>query len=326
MGLPGSLVAAVVGLLVGTAALAQPEEPRREKRRVIVLEAGEAQPRQVLRLAPDAATLVLFDSPVKRESVDTDALKPLFKHMEVNEHSLVLRPLAELPAASRLTLTVRFADGGEPRAVEFTLATHPGEMDIQVEVRREGQSSAQLAAELAALRGQCAVTEAGLAPLRARCARAGLAGLFVSGELDAENGVTASRTLVDAMAHGLVPRETPTVFRSGSTVMVGFTLENPPGQGPWAPGAARLVRLDTQGQPLEAARTLPVVLSEERLVPGGRGLAAVQWEEPPDAPAAAVRLEVEGSGGRGLRWERLEVPPPPAAGPREKAAEAAWSR
>ncbi|HZI16815.1 MAG TPA: DUF2381 family protein [Myxococcus sp.] len=166
MGLPGSLAAAVLGVLVGTAALAQPEEfhQRKRKERAIVLQAGETQARQALRLAPDAATLVLFDTPVVRESVDTGAFKPLFERVEVHERSLVLRPLAELPGATRLTLRVRFADGRAPQAVEFVLTSHPEEMDIQVEVRREGKSSAQLAAELAALRGQCAVTEAGLAP------------------------------------------------------------------------------------------------------------------------------------------------------------------
>ena len=314
MSLPGSWVMVWVAL-VGAAASAQPREGgRRKTEQVIILKGDEGPASHVLRVAPDAATLVLFDTPLVRESVDTRLLQS-FERAEVTERSLVLRPAVELRPDAPLRLTVRFADGKSPRQVELALTSVPDVVDTQVEVRRGAASEAQLVAELVKLRGLCAVTEAGLAPLRARCARAGLAGLFVSGEMDPENGVTA-----------LIPREWPaelgvtrqkvTIFLMGDTVMVGAKLENPSGGTPWVAGPARLVRLDARGQPLEEPRLLPVLMEPERLVPGGSARVAVQWEEPPDAPAFAVRLEIADASGRGLRWERLGLQPPKVDVPR----------
>jgi hypothetical protein len=57
-------------VLVGTEAAAQPHAGgRRKTEQVIVLRADEVPAAHVLRVAPDAATLVLFDAPVVRESV-----------------------------------------------------------------------------------------------------------------------------------------------------------------------------------------------------------------------------------------------------------------
>ncbi|WP_164009807.1 DUF2381 family protein [Pyxidicoccus trucidator] len=314
MSLPCSWVAVLV-VLVGTEAAAQPRvDGRRKAEQVIVLRAGEALAAHVLRVAPDAATLVLFDAPVVRESVDSLSLQS-FERAEVTERSLVLRPAEELRPGTSLRLTVRFADGKAPRQVEFELTSDPDAVDTQVEVRRGEKSEAQLVAALAELRGRCAVTEAALAPLRTRCARAGLAGLFVSGELDREWGVTAHRPERRAEAQGVRDAEQATVFRTGGTVMVGMGLENPLGQRPWAADSARLVRLDAEGRPLEEARRLPVALEPERVGPGESAWVAVQWEEPLEAPAAAVRLEVMDAHGRGLRWERLEIVPAVAEPP-----------
>ncbi|MBZ4420705.1 DUF2381 family protein [Myxococcus sp. RHSTA-1-4] len=305
-----SSLASVLVVLVGMAVQEQPREARRQKTRVIVLKGDEAPPAQVLRVAPDAATLVMFDAPVVRESVDTDALSRLFNRIEVNERSLVLKPAAELPANTAPRLTVRFAGGPSARQVEFVLTSHPDEVDTQVEVRHGEKPEIRLLAELTELRGRCAATEAGLAPLRARCARAGLAGLFVSGEMDPENGVQAHRLDERASEQGVMPAKRVTLFRTGDTVMVGMRMENRSSGAPWVAGPARLVRLDTRGEPLEEARLLPVVMEPERLAPGESARVAVQWEEPSEAPASAVRLEVVDADGRGLKWERLELRPP----------------
>ncbi|MFP2908496.1 DUF2381 family protein [Pyxidicoccus sp. 3LFB2] len=325
MSLPDSSVAVLV-VLMATGALAQSHVGgRRKTEQVIDLRADEVPAAHVLRVAPDAATLVLFDAPVVRESVDSRALQS-FERAEVTERSLVLRPAEALRPGTSLRLTVRFADGRAPRQVEFELTSDPGSVDTQVEVRRGEKSEAQLVAALAELRGRCAVTEAALAPLRARCARAGLAGLFVSGEMDREVGVTAHRPYVLADEQGVTAVQQATVFRTGDTVMVGARLENPPGQRPWVAGPARLVRLDAEGRPLEEARQLPVILEPERVGPGERAWVAVQWEEPLESPAAAVRLEVLDASGRGLRWERLAILPPsvePSVTPRSRGRKVA---
>jgi uncharacterized protein (TIGR02268 family) len=308
MFLPCSLVAVLV-VLVGTEASAQPPSGgRRKTEQVIILRGDEVPAAHVLRVAPDAATLVLFDAPVVRESVDSSAL-PSFERAEVMERSLVLRPAEALRPGTSLRLTVRFADGKAPRQVEFALTSDPDAVDTQVEVRRGEKSEAQLVAALAELRGRCAVTEAALAPLRARCARAGLAGLFVSGEMDRDRGVKAHRPKMRPEEQGVKEAKRATVFRTGGTVMVGMRLKNPPGQEPWVASPARLVRLDAEGRPLEEARRLPVTLDVERVGPGESAWVAVQWEEPLEAPAASVRLDVMDAQGRGLRWERLELWP-----------------
>jgi uncharacterized protein (TIGR02268 family) len=287
---------------------------RRRVEQVILLKGDEVRSEHVLRVAPDAATLVLFDTPIVRESVDTRALAS-FERAEVADSSLVLRPSVELSPEQPLRLTVRFAGSRAPRQVELVLTSVKGVVDTQVEVLRERKSEAHLAAELARLRGQCAVTEAGLAPLRARCARAGLAGLFVSGEMDPEKGVKAYRPVEEPVTLGVSPGPQATVYRTGDTVMVGMKLANPSGHAPWVAGPARLVRLDTRGEPLGEIRLLPVVMEPERVTPGESALLAVQWQEPPGAPAVAVRLEVVDAGGRGVRWERLELQPLAMEGP-----------
>lgn len=309
-------LASMLVVLVGTAAHAQPREARRQTTRAITLKGDEAPSPLSLRVAPDVATLVLFDSPVARESVDTEALQGFFSRLEVNERSLVLKPAAELPANTALRITVRFADGQSPSQLVLALTSRPDAVDTQVEVRREWSSEARLLAELTELRGRCAATEAGLAPLRARCALAGLAGLFVSGEMDPETGVQVHHPDEEALAQGMTQARKPAVFRTGTTIAVGVGLRNPPGQAPWVAGPALLLRLGAQGQPLGDARRLPVTMKPERVEPGESALVAVQWEEPADAPASAVRLEVMGSLGRGLRWERLELQPPVVKVPR----------
>ncbi|NMO14526.1 DUF2381 family protein [Pyxidicoccus fallax] len=303
-------LASVLVVLVGITVQEQPRKVRKQETRVIALKSDETPPAQVLRVAPDAATLVMFDSPVVRESVDIDALSRFFSRIEVNERSLVLKPAAELPANTAPRLTVRFAGGPPARQMELVLTSHPDEVDTQVEVRHEEEPEARLLAELTELRGRCAATEAGLAPLRARCARAGLAGLFVSGEMDPENGVRAYRSDERAVEQGITPLKRVTLFRTADTVMVGMRMENPSGGAPWVASPARLVRLDARGEPLGEARLLPVVMEPERLAPGDSARVAVQWEEPSEAPASAVRLEVVAADGRGLKWERLELQPP----------------
>jgi uncharacterized protein (TIGR02268 family) len=308
MSLPSSWVMVCV-VLVGSAAPAQElAGGRRKMEQVIVLKEDEKQTSHVLRLAPGTATLVLFDPLLLRGSVDTRALQT-FERAEVTERSLVLRPAEELNPDAPLNLTVRFADGESPQQMELTLTSEPGVVDTQVEVRRGSESKARLAAELVKLRGLCAATEAGLAPLRARCARAGLAGLFISGEMDSEEGVRAHSPTTWPAELGLRQKQV-TIFRMRGTVMVGAQLENPAGGAPWMAGPARLVRLDARGQPLEEARSLHVLMEPERLAPGGTAWVAVQWEESLDAPATAVQLEVADAVGRGLRWERLELQPP----------------
>ncbi|MFP2931845.1 DUF2381 family protein [Pyxidicoccus sp. 3LG] len=308
MSLPISVVLVV---FAGTPAPATEVEAwRREERREVRLAGDAPQDMQVLRLAPGVVTLVMFDSELAREPVDTTALRPLFERLEVNERSLVLKPRAELKGAG-LGLTVRFADGHAPGQVAFTLVTHPDVVDTQVEVLRKARPADWLLAELNSLRGRCAATEAGLVALRRQCSASGLVGALLSGELDLSEDITVRKVEARWSVRGdldIRPEVRTILLSSGALKVLGVELSNPPGQEPWVAGRARLVRLGPDGRPLGEARELPVHALGGRLVPGETAVVAVRWEEPEGGRATAVSLEVwDVSGRRGVRWERLEL-------------------
>jgi uncharacterized protein (TIGR02268 family) len=296
--------------LVATEASGQPPAGGLQKvERVILLSGDEKASVQRLRVSPKVATLVMFDVRVLRESMDTRSLRPLFTRLEVNEHSLVLRLERELRSGSPPRLIVLLASDEAPRKLEFELVTDPDAVDTQVHVRHAGEEAEATRLYVPAeSQGRCAATEADLAPPRGRCTLPGVAGLFVSGEMDATHGVrVVSRAAGEAVKLGVKEVWRTTIYRTGSTVMVGTTLENPPGGAPWGPGLARLTRLGTDGQPVDKPLLLPVTLGGGKVAPGERARVAVQWDEPADASTPAVRLEVVDAAGRGLRWERLDL-------------------
>lgn len=124
-------------LLLGTAALAQPQGAKRWRRveRTVSVSAGPPESVQRLRLAPQVVTTVLFDSDVVLEVADPEALRGLFTRLELETDHLVLKPAVSIPEKGVPPLVVRFTDGAAPARLVLELTTDGDEVDAVVEVR-----------------------------------------------------------------------------------------------------------------------------------------------------------------------------------------------
>ncbi len=295
-------------LLLGTAALAQPQGAKRWRRveRSVSVSAGTAESVQRLRLAPQVVTTVLFDSDVVLEVADPEALRGLFTRLELETDHLVLKPAVAMPEKGVPPLVVRFTDGAAPAHLVLELTTDGDEVDAVVEVRRRPASAEQLEAELVELRSQCAALESRLATGRRPVPQEGLAAAILSGAIGHRSVVWR---WVDnlGVGQGLKALRLDT-YRSGEWVALALELENRRGQETWVPGLARLTRLDADGRRTNEVLEAPVQLAEARLRPGQSARAVVQWRARVDGAPTAWALEVlDAPGRRGVRWSRVEL-------------------
>ncbi|MCP3142994.1 DUF2381 family protein [Pyxidicoccus xibeiensis] len=295
-------------LLVGTAALAQPQGAKRWRRveRSVSVSAGTSESVQRLRLAPHVVTTVLFDSDVVLEAAAPEAVRGLFTRLELETDHLVLKPAVAIPEKGVPPLVERFADGAAPVRLVLELTTEADEVDAVVEVRRQPASVEQLEAELVALRGQCAALEARLAAARRTVPQEGLAAAILSGAIKHRNVVWK---WVDIRAADQRLRALKLdAYRSGEWMAVALELENPRGEEVWVPGLARLTRLDANGRHTGEVHEAPVLMAEARLKPGQSTRAVVEWRTRVDESSAPWALEVLDAGGRlSLRWSRVEL-------------------
>ncbi len=294
------LVLARLVLLMGTAALSQPQAPARElkRQRVLVTGAG-ATPVAEVRVAPGFATTLLFDAPLVPGAVTLEGPPGHFAHVEVREHFILLVPARALAPAERRVLTVRFADEQAPTQAAFALVEHPSEVDTQVDVVRRPLSVEALQAQLAAE--------------RARCAAGVLSGLILSGVLGKE-GVTSTVLKRQPTAEGVVvyPGNPARLYRAGRRWAVAVTLSNPEGAAPWVPGEARLHWLGENGQPVGETSRLPVHLTTPQLAPGESGWMVVEWDVPEEGTPGVVSLELtDHEGRRSVHWPPGTLTPPP---------------
>ncbi|MFB1479512.1 DUF2381 family protein [Corallococcus sp. RDP092CA] len=258
-------LAALLVLLLGTAAPAQPAPASRERQeRRISLPDGASDPVPELRVAAGALTVLAFDAPLDRASVELEG-RERFRLVDVGERILALEPAADLGPGERLGLRVRFSDSARPEQAAFVLATQPAAFDGRVQVFRRAQSIPALQAELAEVRAE-------LASLRGRSEVASPAGLTLAGLLD-ENGVAARR----------IESQPAREMQSSLRVMSGFILRAPAwgvvsvdvmnsGKTPWAPTEARLTN-STGGVQVPV---LGVRMKQPRIGPGEVGTILVE--------------------------------------------------
>jgi uncharacterized protein (TIGR02268 family) len=276
------------------------------KRQRIVLgdEAGERVPD--VRLAPGYGTTLYFDAALARDSLTLDGGKERFERVSVTEREIILQPRPGLTPGTQVTLEVRFADGQAPARARLVLVIHAREVDTQVDVHRRSLPAEVLQAELHALRGRCAATEAGLAALRARCEAGGLAGLIFLGVLGPE-GVTATVIQERPQERDIESPPLVRLYRSQKWRALVVPVRSPRGLPAWEPGTARLARLGRDGAPQGEPLVVPVQMEGRRLAPGEEGRVVVQWEEPEGWEGAEVSLVIlDVDGRRSLRWEHLK--------------------
>lgn len=285
---------ALAFLLVGTAATAQPLSPVRERiERRATLPSSPEGPVLEVHLAPGAVTLVVFDAPLDKASVELEGRGSRFRLVDVGERLLALEPSGEIGPEEKLGLRARLKDG---TTVALVLTSHPTQVDTRLDVERF-RSRESLLAELAE-------KEAELSALRARAAAAGPVGLVFAGLLD-RKGVRASdfSDAVPPVNKSGLKLENGVGYRAHSWALVAVQVHNLPGQKPWAPGAARLY-----GAGGLEVKVLGVHLPRPSLPPGESCLVVVETDRLPAEAGGVFRLELlDKSGGRLLPIDGVKL-------------------
>jgi len=279
--------------LLGSKAMAQDATRGRElKRRRVALSVATAGKPVELHVAPDYLTTLEFDSPVDRDSVTLDDSEIHFARVEINSHTVVLRPAMELASGQSVALTVPFADGLAPPRVVFSLVTHASEVDGQVMVSRLPRTAEAVQAELDEVRAACAAKDAELEALRVHSAASSPAGMIFAGLLNAA-GLQVGRADTPGVGRSsaLELEEAVTYLASGWAALA-LRVHNT-GSEPWTPTEARLTTVASG----ERTSALAVRLREPRIEPGGRALVVVETRAPAWPKGAALRLELLDSEG-----------------------------
>ncbi|RKH45148.1 DUF2381 family protein [Corallococcus sicarius] len=295
-------LAAIVFLLLGAAVPAQPAPvPREPQERRVVLPDSATGAVPELRVAAGVVTLLLFDTPLDRGSVELEG-RARFQFVDTGERMLALVPATDLRTGEQLGLRVRFADGASPDSAVFVLVSQPSVVDARVRVFRRAQSLAVLQAELAEARAQLEAQRVELARLRSSGEAGGPAGFALAGLLDS-SGVRALDAVVDSSTQvaSALGVQAALSFRAGLWGAVSITVRND-GREPWTPLEARLTG------PGKGARTrvLGVHMSQSRVGPGEVGVVAVDVGAPTWKKGTVFSLElVDASGARRLVFPRV---------------------
>jgi uncharacterized protein (TIGR02268 family) len=181
-------------------------------------------------ISPWLATTFSFDADVVRDSITLDS-------------TLKLVPSEKLVPGERLRLTLRFKDGAAPASAVFTLVVQAAQADALVEVHREKrtvESCQQELKESAAELQQCRSENEQLRA--AKGAPDGLRGLIVTGEIDADSGITPmviTRSIAQRPGNPFSMPEV-TSYRSKRGVALQLKLVIPAGAAPFTVGGAKL--------------------------------------------------------------------------------------
>jgi uncharacterized protein (TIGR02268 family) len=262
-----------------------PARERQERHeRQVVIPISPTEPVPEVRVAVGIATLLLFDAPIDRASVDVEGRATRFRWVDVGERTLVLEPLVPPGDGERLGVRVRYKDGGSPAYATFALVSHPTGVDTRVDVVRVQIALETLAAELA------------------RCEAAGPANLVLSGRLGVA-GVQARRIkIIEDVQAGMWLKEA-TGYRAGTWALVALLVHNLPGQQPWTVGEARLSRANGT-----RVKVVSLLMDKPRLAPGETGLVVAETESPSWTASEALRVELrEKGGGRNLVIDAAEL-------------------
>ncbi|WP_181791292.1 DUF2381 family protein [Myxococcus llanfairpwllgwyngyllgogerychwyrndrobwllllantysiliogogogochensis] len=283
---------AILSLLVGVAASAQPlPAPRERQERRVALSSGPAEPVPELRVAAGVLTSLVFDLPLDRSSVELEG-RERFRLVDVGDRALLLEPAVDLGPGERLGLRVRFAGSPAQDRGVFVLVSHAAQVDTRVEVFRRKDSVELLQAELMDMRAQLKAQTEELQALRALRDSGGPAELILSGALDHQVRVNRRKGTMKTGPEETLTIEGATGFRASEWAAISVKVRNR-GKKPWTPVSARVVN-SKSGQNLGVIRVRSAL---PRVEPEGAALVVIETEVPPWLSGEMCRLELLDSDG-----------------------------
>lgn len=277
---------ALVLLLLGAAARAQPAPSRALRQRSIIVTGNAADPLPEVRGAKGIGITFHFDGAIREDSVKVDESR--IRVVDIGKNSLLVEPVTDPRADQPSEVSVMFADREQERAA-FVIIPHPSEVDTWIEVtRRTEQPGAACQARIDELRARCGAQS----PTTFR--RSGLLG---------NEGIQARRFQRYADSGGALVSDGGVSFRGEGWVLVEVEIKNLSGQ-PWAPRAATLQ--SKNGAPV----TVRLMTAEvEEIPPGSRGRVWVEADDPPASAGVSFTLEVSGADGRAVRVGNVALAP-----------------
>jgi len=284
---------ALVLLLLGAVAQAQPAPSRTHRQRSITLTGNPADPAAEVRGAKGIGITFHFDGPILEESVKVDEAR--IRVVDVGKRSLLIELVAEPRAEQPSEVSVTFADGAQRRAA-FAIVPHPSEVDTWIGViRRTEELGAACQARIDELRARfgsqspTAFRRSRLLPVEGILARTFTRKVANAGDLEADQGVS---------------------FRGKDWVLLELRIANQTAQ-PWTPRVATLTSKD-------GARVTVRLLTAEtaEILPGESRRVWVETDAPTESAGELFALEVSGADGRVLRVENVKLAPPVREGKR----------
>ena len=263
---------ALAGLLVSLTATAQATPPGRAAPRSIVL-TGHAGEAPLLSLAPGTVTVLLFDAPLVRESVEVEG-RDRFAAVVVGDLTLTLSPAVALGPTERLALRITYREGFPASAV-FLLTGKPGEVDEVVSVSRPQQPGEACRLELAATHERCEALRQELEALKARPPLRSPAAVALAGVVDDQGLLWRRLQVVALKPHDGLLTEMSEGLGATTWSVVVLQVRNTDG-APWTPAWAEVIPV-AGGAPRRAR----AVLSEQAILPPGASMkVAVEVEMP----------------------------------------------
>ncbi|NTX16162.1 DUF2381 family protein [Myxococcus sp. CA056] len=283
---------AILSLLVGVAASAQPlPAPRERQERRVVLSSAPAEPVPELRVATGVLTTLLFDAPLDRGSVELEG-RERFRFVDVGERILALEPAVDLGPGERIGLRVRFAGSATQDRGVFVLVSHATQVDTRVEVFHRKDSVELLQAELVDTRAQLKAQAQELQTLRALRDLGGPVELILSGALDHRLKINRIKGATEKGNEEALKFMNGATFRADTWAAVSVKVRTG-GKKSWAPVSARVVN-SRSGVELGVISVRSAV---PRVAPEGVGLVVIETEVPPWLSEESCRLELLDSAG-----------------------------
>jgi hypothetical protein len=254
----------VLLLLGGTLAQAQPAPTREPRRRSVTLTGSPLE----ARIATGIRTFLVFSVPIRGKAVEVDPQR--IKIVALGDVILAIEPLSEPRPGERWTLRVPLADGKAPDVAEFSLVSHPSEVDTEIDVaRREESPTACLTC--------------------APCAAMNAADAIASGFIDGDGVGTRVFLGFTDTASGFESQDGWT-YRAKTWVLVDVEIIPPPGHPAWRPTGATLTSKTGEAR-VRAVKVAPGRKSPEAV------RVLVTTDNPPPSAGPEFTLHLKGADG-----------------------------